>query len=112
MQIREVADRETGDALLEQLRDGGLTDAYLVSAEGEGLKISLGLFGDVSGAETIEQQALALGIPAEIVPRTRPGDLYYVDIELPPGRGAGAIIERYGEDQVQLRDEARCPTGG
>jgi hypothetical protein len=38
--------------------------------------------------------------------------LYYVDIALPPGRGAGAMIEQYGEDRVLLRDRASCPNSG
>ena len=37
------------------------------------------------------------------------GTLFFVDVELPPGRGAGAVIEHYGEDRVKLRDEASCP---
>jgi hypothetical protein len=32
-----------------------------------------------------------------------------VDIGLLPGNGAGAIVEKYGEDRVALRDEATCP---
>jgi hypothetical protein len=32
-----------------------------------------------------------------------------VDIALPPGRGAGAMIERFGEDKVLLRAQATCP---
>jgi len=39
------------------------------------------------------------------------GTVYFVDIALPPGRGAGAIIEQYGEDKVKLRDTATCPQG-
>ena len=39
------------------------------------------------------------------------GTVYFVDIALPPGRGAGAIIEQYGEDKVKLREGATCPQG-
>ena len=95
--------------MLATLNEGGLTDAYLVRTEDEGLKISLGLFGDLERAERIELQALSLDLPADIKPRTADRTIYYVDISLPPGRGAGAIVEQYGEDMVLLREAATCP---
>ena len=77
--------------------------------EDEGLKISLGLFGVVESAERVELQARSMDLPADIAPRTREGTVFFVDIGLPPGRGAGAIIEKYGEDRVALREAATCP---
>ena len=107
--IRNIADRETGNEILEQLRQGGLTDAYLVPIEGDGVNVSLGLFGDLDRAERVELQAKSLELPADITPRTREGDIFFVDIGLPPGKGAGAIVEKYGEEKVMLRDAATCP---
>ena len=109
VQIRNIADEATADDMLAQLSAGGLSDAYLVRTDDEGLKISLGLFGDVAGAEKIELQARSLDLPAEISPRTREGDVFFVDIGLPPGKGAGAIVEKYGQERVLLRGEATCP---
>jgi hypothetical protein len=109
VQIRDIPDRETGNAMLDKLHNGGLGDAYLVSTEDEGLKISLGLFGDKSRAERIELQARSLDMAAEITLRTRDAMVYFVDIGLPPGKGAGAIIEEYGEQNVLLREKATCP---
>jgi hypothetical protein len=109
VQIRNIPDRDEGNAMLDKLKDGGLGDAYLWMSDDEGLKISLGLFGDIGGAERIELQATSLGMNAEIVPRMNEGTVYFVDIALPPGRGASAIIEQYGEEKVALRDEATCP---
>lgn len=109
VQIRDIPDRATGNAMLDKLHNGGLGDAYLVSAADDGLKISLGLFGDKSGAERVELQAKSLDLPAEITPRMRDAMVYFVDIGLPPGKGAGAIIEKYGEQNVRLRDKATCP---
>jgi hypothetical protein len=109
VQIRNVADEAEAKTILAKLSSGGLSDAYLVRTDDEGLKISLGLFGDVERAEKIELQARSLDLPAEISPRTRPGDVFFVDIGLPPGKGAGAIVEKYGQDRVLLRDAATCP---
>jgi hypothetical protein len=109
VQIRDVADEATAKDMLEKLTAGGLNDAYLVRTEDEGLKISLGLFGDIEGAEKIELQARSLDLPADISPRMREGTVFFVDIGLPPGKGAGAIVEKYGEELVAMRDAATCP---
>ena len=109
VQIRNIADRSSGNQMIETLREGGLGDAYLVETEEEGLKISLGLFGEMPRAERIELQAKSLGLPADIVPRMRDATVFFVDLCLPPGRGAGSIVEKYGEDKVLLRDQAICP---
>ena len=107
--IRNIDDDATGKEILSQLAEGGLGDAYIDRTDPEGLRISLGLFGDVDGAEKIELQARSLDLPAEIIPSTRERDVFFVDIGLPPGKGAGAIVEKYGQDRVLLRDEATCP---
>jgi len=112
VQIRNIENREVGNAMLNKLKEGGLGDAYLVPTDDEGLKISLGLFGEMSRAERVELQAKSLDLPADISPRTREGTVFFVDIGLPPGKGAGNMIEKYGEDRVLLRDEATCPRSG
>lgn len=109
VQIRDVPSRDESNRMLSRLKDGGLADAYPVQTEDEGLKISLGLFGNFESAEKIELQARSLGLNADVSPRMSEGDILWVDISLPPGKGAGEIIERYGEDQVLLRNKATCP---
>lgn len=107
--IEDIPDRETGNQMIEQLHAGGLADAYLAPADDGGRLISLGLFGSLDGAERVELQAKSLDLPATIAARTQDGMVYFIDIGLPPGKGAGAMIERYGEDKVLLRDAATCP---
>lgn len=109
VQIRNIPDRDAGNAILEQLRIGGLGDAYLVPTDDDGLKISLGLFGEMSRAERVELQAKSLDLNADITPRMRDATVFFVDIGLPPGKGASAIIEKYGEENVMLRELATCP---
>ena len=109
VQVRNIETREEGNATVQQLRDGGIPEAYLVTTDDEGLKISLGLFGNLEGAQRIERQAQSLGLPADISRRMSNGVFYFVDVALPQGRGAGAMIERYGEEKVLMRREATCP---
>jgi len=60
-------------------------------------------------AERGELQSKSMELPATIAARTQDGMVYFVDIGLPPGKGAGAMIDRFGEDKVLLRDAATCP---
>ncbi|MBT8079928.1 MAG: hypothetical protein KJO31_15225 [Gammaproteobacteria bacterium] len=112
VQIRNIGNRTVANAMLETLREGGLGDAYLIGGEEEGLNISLGLFEDATRAEKIELQAKSLDLPADIVPRSREAAIYFLDIGLPPGKGAGSMIARYGEERVLLREAATCPGSG
>ena len=109
VQIRNIPSREDAAGMLEKLHSAGMGEAYVIATEDEGLKISIGLFGEAAGAERVELQATSLGLNAEIAPRTTEGTVYFVDIGLPPGRGAGGIIDKYGEDKVLLREAATCP---
>jgi len=109
VQIRNIADNLTANDMLKKLHDNGLSDAYLVASVESGLYIALGFFGDVNRAEKVELQVKSLELPADITPQTREGTRFFVDIGLPPGKGAGAMIEKYGEDRVLLRDAATCP---
>jgi hypothetical protein len=95
--------------MLRTLRTGGLGDAYLVEDDEGGFKISLGLFGEMTGAERIELEAKSMGLPADITPRMREATVFFVDLGLPPGQGASEIVEKYGESKVMLRDKAVCP---
>jgi len=109
VQIRNVPSKEESNRMLTALKEGGLTDAYPVDTDDEGLKISLGLFGNRESAEKIELQAESLGFDADIAPRLKNGTVFFVDIGLRPGKGAAEIIEFHGEDKVLLRDAATCP---
>ena len=106
VQIPNIADLATATGMLEVLSEAGLGDAYYVDSE---QLISLGRFGEEDRAERVELQARSLDMDVVSVPWTSNALVYFVDIGLPPGRGAGAIVERYGEDKVVLGDAATCP---
>jgi hypothetical protein len=107
--IANIADNGTRNDMLDKLHAGGLSDAYPMESDDTGLGISLGLFGELEGAEKVELQAKSLDLPAQIVARTSESQIFFIDVALPPGKGAGAIVDKYGEDKVLLRDAAICP---
>lgn len=108
VRIRNVSNRSAGNAMLSKLRNGGLVDAYLVRTSEGGLNISLGLFGDPQKAEEIEARARRLNLFAEIVPRASEGTVYFVDVGLPSGWDASAMIEKFGDKKVIQEDVETC----
>ena len=109
VQVVNVPTRDEGRTMLSKLHEGGLGDAFLVGNEEAGLSISLGIFGNQSNAEKVELQARSIGFDVNVSPMTRDAQVFFVDIGLPPGKGAGEIVDKYGEDRVLLRDAATCP---
>jgi len=109
VQVLNVPTRDDGRAMLGRLAEAGLNDAFIVGNEEDGLSISLGIFGNADNAERIELQAESAGFEVDISPMYQEGAIFFVDIGLPPGTGAGAIIEKYGEERVALREAATCP---
>jgi hypothetical protein len=109
VQVVNVPTRDRGRAMLNKLHDGGLGDAFIVGNEDDGLSISLGIFGNQSNAEKVELQARSIGFDVDVSPMTRDAQVFFVDIGLPPGKGAGEIVDKYGEERVHLRDAATCP---
>ena len=108
--VQNIESWDQGTAMRDRLHDVGLGDAYLVGNEEEGIAISLGIFGNAENAEKVELQAESVGLDVDISPMMRDSQVHFVDIGLPPGRGAGGIVEKYGQDRVLLRDQATCPT--
>ena len=109
VQVVDVPNREAGRTMLSKLHESGLGDAFLVGNDEDGLAISLGIFGNQSNAEKVELQARSIGFEVSVAPMTRDATVFFVDIALPPGKGAGSIVDKHGEDRVLLREAATCP---
>ena len=109
VQVENVSSRASGREMIGKLAQQCLSDAFIVGNDDIGYAIALGIFGQIENAEKVELQARAAGFEVDIEPMMRDADVFFVDIGLPPGKGAGSIVERYGEELVALRDAATCP---
>lgn len=109
VQVENVTSRAEGREMIAKLAEQDLSDAFIVGNDEIGYAIALGIFGQIENAEKVELQARAAGFEVEISPMMRDADVFFVDIGLPPGKGAGSIVEHYGEELVALREEATCP---
>lgn len=109
VQVVNVANRAAGREMVGVLERRGLEGPFIVGNDEIGYALALGIFSDAANAERVELTARSAGFDVETTPMRRKQDVFFVDVELPPGRGAGAIVDRYGEDRVALRDAATCP---
>jgi len=109
VQVANVENRAAGREMVRKLEQQGLENPFIVGNDDVGYAIALGIFTEAANAEKVELQARSAGFDVEITPMIRDRDAFWVDLALPPGRGAGAIVEKYGEDRVALRDAATCP---
>ncbi len=109
VQVADVESRAAGREIVAELEEQGLDGPFVVGNDEIGYSIALGVFSDAANAEKVELQARAAGFDVQITPMSRERNVSYVDIGLPPGKGASAIVEKYGEDLVALRDAATCP---
>lgn len=102
--IPPVADRADADAHIEQLREAGIRDFYLV-AEGENANaLSLGVFGTREAAEQHASRLRALGFEIEIGERRRLVPAWWLDFVAPaPGsQGAALVAELVLESEDAL----------
>ena len=109
VQVANVESRAAGREMVAQLEAQGLDGPFIVGNEEIGFAIALGIFADAANAEKVELQARSAGFDVATTAMTRERDVFFVDIGLPPGKGAGAIVGKHGEDLVALRDAATCP---
>ena len=71
--------------VVEKLRGDGVSDIYIEGAGPMRHAISLGLFSDLSRAETRAGKVRQLGVRPQIRDRYRDGVQHWVDVDLAPG---------------------------
>lgn len=79
--IDNLSSRAEAEKTLQGLREGGVTDSYIVSEDGSH-GISLGVFSEIKRAGTRREQVRALGYEPVVTDRSRRGTVYWVDVEL------------------------------
>lgn len=112
VQLQDIENRAEASVMLERLHGSGsrdLADAYLLPTEDEGLRISLGLFGQTERAERVLRQAEELELEPVITRRMRDAEVFYVDLDLREGRDASGLLRRFGSEQLLTGDDAVCP---
>lgn len=80
--VEKFASKAQADKALQQLHDGGISDAYIFTDEATSQVLSLGLFSERSRAEARRGAAAKLGFEASINDRSRQIQNYWLDVML------------------------------
>jgi hypothetical protein len=103
----------SSEQMLARLKAGGIEDAVEMAGPKEGSVISLGLYNDSKRAQTRIAQAQSLGFNPALVDRKRPGDVYWIDIDLKPTDSVLNPTDLQTEAGRIVRLEVKgCPAAG
>ena len=86
--IGGVDSADKADRILKALDKGGFKDARLMPDDGDGRRISVGLFGERERAERRAKAVQKLGLKAQVAQRTQPGMVYWMDLALKQSDGS------------------------
>lgn len=111
VRIENLATPEDAANALAQIKAAGISDAYVLTEEGPGTVVSLGVFTDKAGAGQAEAIARMTGFTPSTIERTRMADVFWLDIDREASAGLPSP-EQLGagrpdaEPAIGLR---RCP---
>lgn len=80
--IDSIPSREAANEIVENLRQNGITDSYVIPESDSGSLVSLGVFSEIARAGGRREEARRLGYEPVISDRTRRGTVYWVDVML------------------------------
>lgn len=84
--IKDLPTQTRADAVLEDLRRHGITDAYVIPDTDSGNVVSLGVFSEIQRARRRREAVRALDYDVTVADRTRRGTVYWIDVRLANGR--------------------------
>ncbi len=111
VQIRDLPARAAAREVLTRLKDNGIGDAYIVPTEID-YKISMGVFRDRAGADSIAQRARRLGYEVDVSDRFRPGTTYWLGIELVGGQQADIRSIQSDAGRIIRSEPVDCTPAG
>lgn len=80
--LDEIPSREAADQIIENLRENGITDSYVIPESDSGSLVSLGVFSEIARAGARREEVRRLDYEPVIEDRTRRGTVYWVDVLL------------------------------
>jgi hypothetical protein len=106
VRLEGLATREDAENARAALQAAGLSDAYVLTEEGAGTVVSLGVLADADRAAETAAAARAAGFEPRTVDRLRTEDVTWLDVDRQANGGLPAI------DELQLAEVGRQPALG
>jgi len=111
--IRQLRNEADQARVVARLNRGGLDDAFAIPKLDDGHAVSVGLFSQARRAERRVLAVGKMGFKAEIVERTRPGKVYWLDFDLKtPAAGSADPFAAASADPAQKWQVVPCPAPG
>jgi len=110
--IGGVDSADKADRILIALDKGGFKDARLMPDDGEGRRISVGLFSERDRADRRAKAVQKLGLKTQVAERTQPGTVYWLDLALKPNDGSVSVQDVYADASASTSSVSvqSCPT--
>ena len=108
VQIRDIEDTKDGQRIVGILHHKGIGEAYLVTTEDQELKVSLGLFEDISRAESLKNFSNSLGFNTDVSPRIRENKIFYLNTSVFDDKEIIEIRKYFDEVMVSRIGIANC----
>ncbi len=104
------AKRADAEQTLGKLKTAGITDASLLTEEGQVNTLSLGLFSEKSNAEQRRGEAVKLGLEPQIQNRMRKGEAHWLDVSLQePGQHLDPQLLQTDDGGISRLETRPCP---
>jgi hypothetical protein len=107
-EIRTVA---AANEILARVREGGVSDSYVIPGTETGSIVSLGVFSEISRAGRRREELRALDLDPIVADRTQRATVYWVDVTLAPGEVLDFDALQAPGRIVRLEQRA-CPAAG
>jgi len=104
--IDAIESVEAADEMVSALIDAGISEAYVITDADGTILVSLGVFSQEVRGERRFLEARELGFEPAMTDRTRPGQVYWLDITSPDGdlSGLGAVSENVEGSGIGRRE--------
>jgi hypothetical protein len=110
--IRGLRSEAEQARVVGRLNRGGLDDAFAIPKLDDGYAVSVGLFSQQRRAERRSQVVANMGFRPEIVERTRPGTVYWLDFDLKTPATGDVDPFAQGADASRRWQVVPCPGTG
>jgi hypothetical protein len=109
--VQNLKTREDAEDAIEILREGGITDVYLMPGGDPANVLSLGVFSDYQRAQRRSEEVRALGLEPRIDDRKRAGTVYWIDVDLTePGKVIDTTLFQSDPGKIMRLEVRTCPT--
>jgi hypothetical protein len=109
LSLQGLGSRDEADRALAQLKEQGISDAYIIPGSDPPNVVSLGVFKDHERAQRRLKEIQNLGLPAQLSDRKRAGSVYWLDIAVATGQSLDLALLGAEPGKILRLETRPCP---